>query len=213
MNHIAHSDDVAGYKNLYASIIIQTFQDLEIPPRNYQQKYFGTADWIAELVWGLYQMKCSDDPRLTGQLIVTPVDAVRLWAVSALALYGLPEDFDPAKKINDRFTEDAIRFNWYRRQVAINLGIKRFLDKAFGLGDAHLTAMVVMENVGLISDQALDAGLERNVADTVEKQVRQKAEPLMRQAMKWLAQPPLRRNLKIDRLQAKILQLQKDDVT
>ncbi len=213
MNHIAHPEDVAGYKNLFASIIIQTFQDLEIPPRNYQQKYFGTADWMAELIWVLYQMKQSTDQKISGQLIMTPLEAVRLWAVGGLDDYGLPEDFDPTHKINDRYTEEAIRFNWYKRQLAINLGIKRFLDKAFGLGDAHLTAVVVMENAGLISDQALDAGLVRNVADSVEVQVRQKAEPLMKQVVKKLADVPLRRDIKLDRLQAKVLHLQKDDVT
>ena len=58
-----------------------------------------------------------------------------------------------------------------QEQLKYNILIKRWIDRVYGHGDAMLTAMIVLENPGLITEYAQNAGMKTDTAKEAEKRV------------------------------------------
>jgi hypothetical protein len=154
--------DVAEIENLYAQLVIQTFDDLRDEDgdgaKYISRNYLGSGDyWIpyfCSLLEGVRIHGCiAGNPAKPKDVTVSvpmALDAVILWAEGSLDDFG-------------EIGADC----WHQR--AFNLNLKRFLDNVYLRGDRTLTAFTVLHNKGELEKFCKMAGLNRSrVGETLE---------------------------------------------
>ena len=178
--------DVSDIENLYAQMVIQTFDDLRDEEgdgsKYISRNYLGSGDyWIpyfCSLLEGVRVHGCiagsPAKPKDVTVSVPTALDAVILWAEGSL------DDF-----------EDDDADCWHQR--AFNLNLKRFLDNVYLRGDRTLTAFTVLHNKGELERFCKMAGLHRSrvfevvgLAETISgkliapavRELRKTAEPI-----------------------------------
>jgi hypothetical protein len=191
-------------QNLYAQMVIQTFDDLREEgdgSKYISRNYLDSGDyWIpyfCSLLEGVRRFGCVAGPPNNPQPVTVEVPdafcAVHWWASGSLDGFG-----------------DGVQDGWHQR--AFNLNLKRFLDNVYLRGDRTLTAFAVAINSFEIRSFCLYAGLSQNRAREVERLAQDLALDITKKAIPELIEPaePIRSRM-IGRLFRQDADLTKED--
>jgi hypothetical protein len=175
------TEDVAEIENLYAQLVIQTFDDLREEgdgSKYISRNYLDSGDfWIpyfCSLLEGVRQFGCvagsPSRPQTVDVLVPDAFYAVHCWAKGSLDDFG-----------------DDVQDSWHQR--AFNLNLKRFLDNVYLRGDRTLTAFVVALNSFEIRSFCLYAGMSQAKAREVENLAMDLSLEITKKAMIDLIEP------------------------
>ena len=195
MNHILTNEDLVNAKNLHAAIFIGMMEDLGLDTGS--MKYKNTLkNWIPKLRGALKYLHGLEYLEFTSFRPMTVEIAIKRWAVGDMESYNLANTY--------RFRD---------RQLRYNLALKRFLDDIYGKGDAVLSALIVTENPGLVSEMARRGGLRQAEAENAEHRILGQANKIIEQLDRMLESDytqPLNSHLSVKGIEMRIL---KEDVT
>jgi hypothetical protein len=175
MNHICTEYDLQSYRNLWGEMIIQTLNDLGIDTTTGALKMGRNRNWVGRFIGFHDALRAECEKKEKPVSYVSDWNAIKMWAVGCLEAHAMRElsgESDP-----EQTEEVAIELeNRKKHQLRYNYRVKRWLDQVYAIGDPMLTAMIVTENEGMITEAAESAGMMQRTARQAEKRVRQLAD-------------------------------------
>lgn len=195
MNHILTNEDLVNDKNLHTAIFLGMMEDLGL--KTDSMKYKNTLkNWIPDLRGVLEYLHKTEYLSFTSFQPFTVEMAINRWAVGDVESFNIPNTY--------RFRD---------RQLRYNLAIKRWLDGIYGKGDAILSALIVRQNPGLVSEMARRGGLRYSEAANAEGVIKRQADKILKELDRMLESDytrPLMTHIRMETIEMRIL---KEDVS
>ena len=196
MNHVLTEHDLQPQRNVWAQIVIQTMEDLNPEDKAHYAGGGRWKNWVAEFREFHEMVRELNRAESNGVRFIPDYNALKMWAKGNLETHGM-DRFDGRVFSVEPSAKVAARLEVKRQeQLKYNILIKRWIDRVYGHGDAMLTAMIVIENPGLITEYAQNAGMKTDTAREAEKRVASIARgQLARLIGEFRAESPTRKKL------------------
>ena len=168
MNHILTGHDLTGEHELHTAVFIAMLEDLGLCQDTMKRKR-TLKNWIPQFRGFMAYLEKQEYVKLTTFKPLPLKEAIMRWSTS---------DLDSFNCGDGQFKRP--------RQLKYNIAVKRWLDNLYWRGDAILSAAIVCNNPGLVSEMASKGGLTNKAANNSEMRLMRECRRILEELDKML---------------------------